>query len=154
MEGLIIALLIGLVTTFMNRKEGKKETPAKPFMPQKEPTVETTQMQRAKKSSRPKLEVKSLEDFTREVMSQLSTKEATKKQEVVEAVQAVPEKLAERVARPTLRQPIEERVKERQQASRVDVKASANFQVPMNRQAMRQAIIMAEVLGKPKAKQR
>ncbi|OCS94599.1 hypothetical protein [Caryophanon latum] len=146
MEGLLIALLIGVLTSFMNKKEDKKASPTKPFIPQKElPPVETTQAQgklAPRKSARPKIETKSLDDFARDVMTQLSTKEqaaplAPKQTDTME-----------------LRQSLEERMKDRQQAVRAVEARSDALEFPTSYTQMQQAIIMAEVLGKPKAKQR
>lgn len=150
MEGLIIAIIIGLISSFMSKKDDKKASPTKPFMPQKEmPRVETTQAQgklAPRKSMRPKIEVKSLEDFARDVMTQLSTKE-----EAPQPVQPVAPKLVEVVEQ---RQSLEVRMKDRQQTVRVVEKRVESFNVPSNRKQLQQAIIMTEVLGKPKSKQR
>ena len=149
MEGLLIALLIGLVTSFLNKKDDKKAKETKPFMPQKQMPQQTTNTHRRKeKVSRPT--VKSLEDFTRDVMTQLQTKVQPKTQEVVEAVQEVAVQKVEKATR----QPLEERVKQRQQTARVVESTTSAFEFPTSRQQLQQAIVMTEVLGKPKAKQR
>lgn len=150
MEGLLIALLIGLVTSFLNKKDDKKAKETKPFMPQKQAPQHTTQAHRKERPKRPKFEVKSLEDFTREVMTQLQTKPEPKSKDVVETVQQV----AKQKEEPQVRKPLEERVKERQQTVRVVEEKTSGFELPTNRQRLRQAIIMTEILGKPKAKQR
>ncbi|MEE1130839.1 MAG: hypothetical protein UHX00_04315 [Caryophanon sp.] len=150
MEGLLIALLIGLVTSFMNKKDDKKASPTKPFMPETVlPPAETTQAQGklAPRKSRPKIEMKSLEDFARDVMTQLSTKEQVPSP-VQQPIKADVQEVVEQ------RQSLETRMKERQQAVRVVEKRSDAFEFPTNRTQMQQAIIMAEVLGKPKSKQR
>ena len=150
MEGLIIAILIGLVTSFLNKKDDKQAKETKPFMPQKQMPSETTQAHRKDKPARPRVQMKSLEDFTRDVMAQLQTKAEPKAEEVAETVKQA---AAPKIEQPA-RQPIEERVKARQQTARTVETPAAAFELATSRQSLQQAIIMAEVLGKPKAKQR
>lgn len=135
MEALIMMIILGLISSFFNKKEApKKKRPAMPPFnnPPAAPSAEQT--------NRPK----SLEDFANEIFGQLNdkTKAAPPVQAPVEVVPAAPPVVQERTSRP----PLEERplVKKLKQES-IQV-------VPKNQQQVMQAVVMAEVLGKPKAK--
>lgn len=162
MEGLIIAIIIGVVTSLLSGKgkkdDAKKVSPVKPFTPQKNmaaPKQAKAPQKRVDKPQRPKLDVqiKSLEDFTREVLGQLAEKSEPAKQEVAEVVVKAASEA------PAVRESIEARVQQRQQAVerrpiRNTTTATSSFTIPSTQKELMQAIVMTEVLGKPKAKRR
>lgn len=160
MEGLIIALIIGIVSSILNGKSkkdtSKKPSPVKPFMPQKSmdttvsPTIPPATSSR---SQRPKLDaqIKSLEDFTREVLGQLSAQQPKEQARPQEIVEAVVDKVEEAV--PYVREAM---TRDDEVVMRIEQTQPTKpaFQMASSKQELRRAIIMAEVLGKPKAKRR
>lgn len=149
MEGLIVAIIIGVISSLFS-KDKKKEHPTKqmpPFsnqeIPQKWSPVEP-------KQERPK--VKTLEDFANEVFGQLNEKVEPKKQVVRE--------VKEEPVRPIMK----EVVKKERTSTRPELGATRSLVqqakreslnvVPQTQQQLMQAIVMSEILGLPKAKQR
>ena len=145
MEALILMIIFGLISSFFGKKDErkKKSKPMPPFnnpsAPQK-PAPQRTQ-------ERPK----SLEDFANEIFGQLNEKKAEPKPVPIEVPKPVFEPVVEKVqvtGRPTsIRPPLEERplVKKLKQESAFQI-------VPKNQKQVMQAVVMAEILGKPKAK--
>ena len=158
MEGLIIAIILGIITSLVNKgkkEDTKKSTkPMPPFSSQPAPRQQK-EVRPAQQQSRPK----SLEDFANEVFGQLNEK--TKP--VVQKVESVPpkqeEKPIERQTQPVVEQnsrshssnsnrslterPIVQKLKQQSEALHV---------VPSNKRELMQAIVMSEILGPPKSK--
>lgn len=144
MEALILMIIFGLISSFFGKKDEQKKK-SKPMPPFNNPTAPSKPAQQQKE--RPK----SLEDFANEIFGQLNEKKPTEKPVPVEVQAPIVEPVIERVKlkeRPvSTRPPLAERplVKKLKQDSAFQV-------VPKNQKQMMQAVVMAEVLGKPKAK--
>lgn len=143
MEALILMIIFGLISSFFGKKDERKKS--KPMPPFNNPTAPSKPAQQ--KTERPK----SLEDFANEIFGQLNEKKAEREPVPVEVQAPIFEPVV-KSARPTERQastrpPLQERplVKKLKQEPAFQV-------VPKNQKQVMQAIVMAEVLGKPKAK--
>ena len=162
MEGLIIAIILGIITSLFNR--GKKEETKKPTKPMQMPPFSNPPAPRQQKEVRPTQQQnrpKSLEDFANEVFGQLGekSKPVVQKVETVQPKQV--EKPIERQTQPVVEQttrsqstnanrvlterPIVQKLKQQSEALQV---------VPSNQRELMQAIVMSEILGPPKAKRR
>lgn len=153
MEALIIAIVLWIISSLFkdkNQKQQPNKKPSKqmpPFSSQPAPRKQDTKQQ-----NRPK----TLEDFANEVFGKLNEKtkpvvqemeaplEVVLPQEVVVPQVNERPKVAESTRTLTDR-PIVEKLK--QQSERLQV-------VPQNNKELMQAIVMAEVLGPPKARRK
>ena len=165
MEGFIIMVVIALVTRlFSGNAEEKKQkqapktekapAPMPPFSNNKPSTTYFEPPARERTSS-PKVETRSLEDFTQEVFGQLQQKVEQKvERPTVQEPVAVPTPTPVRgeSSRPIFQNRAELGAGRSiiQQAK----KQKANVKIPKTRQELVQAVMMAEVLGAPKAKQK
>lgn len=160
MEGLIIVIVISIISALFG-KNSKKEQPEKQmpsFGQQKNPEKSNPGQNHQKPVA------KSLEDFANEIFGQLNEKKeqvkpkVERKRPVMQKPKAVviqPEAEVQRVntsieSNRSNRPPLAER------PVSVKVKAlekTANF-VPKSRQDLIQGIVMAEILGPPKAKRK
>jgi hypothetical protein len=166
LEGFIIMVVIALVTRlFAGNAEEKKQkqapktekapAPMPPFSNNKPSTTYFEPPVREQRTSSPKVETRSLEDFTQEVFGQLQQKVEQKvERPTVQEPVAVP---TPTTARGESSRPIFQNRAELgagrsiiQQAK----KQKANVKIPKTRQELVQAVMMAEVLGAPKAKQK
>lgn len=145
MEALILMIIFGLISSLFGKKDEQKKK-SKPMPPFNNPTAPSKPAQQQKE--RPK----SLEDFANEIFGQLNEKKPTEKPVPAKVqapiVEPVTERVTQREQRPvSTRPPLTDRplVKKLKQESVFQV-------VPKNQKQMMQAIVMAEVLGKPKAK--
>ena len=160
MEGLIIAIILGIITSLFNR--GKKEETKKPTKPMQMPPFSNQPAPRQQKEVRPVQQQnprKSLEDFANEVFGQLNEKSKP----VVQKVETVP---PVQVEKPRQRQPVVEQttrsqstntnrsLAERPIVQKLKQQSEALQVVPSNQRELMQAIVMSEILGPPKAKQR
>lgn len=164
MEGLIIMIIIGIISSVFSQKgkakDGKQMPPfSNKSVPTQEPRQATT--------SRPK----SLEDFANEIFGQLEQKQPEQKREVI--LPKTVEKPKAEMAMPVNERPkrtFEQRVKEPENKletsrGRVNIEQTARvkqmqektkpvFVTPRTQETLVQAIVTAEILGPPKAKQR
>lgn len=157
MEALIIAIVLWIISSLFkdkNQKQQPNKKPSKqmpPFSSQPAPRKQDTRPD-TKQQNRPK----TLEDFANEVFGKLNEKtkpvvqemeaplEVVLPQEVVVPQVNERPKVAESTRTLTDR-PIVEKLK--QQSERLQV-------VPQNNKELMQAIVMAEVLGPPKARRK
>ncbi len=148
MEGLIVAIIIFLISSVLGRNK-KEEKPTKqmpPFSPQKAPPFRPVPMDSPRTSSR-----QSLDDFANEMFGQLSKKAEPVRQRKPEVIAKAEEVVKPTVTRETsINRPAlgdsRPLVKKALQSS-IDV-------VPRTREQLAQAIVTAEILAPPKAKQR
>ena len=167
MEGLIITAVIYFVgKMFMSNNEKSKKQAndtMPPFLNTQPPANgdRPTRQQRTTntRSERPKAESPSLEDFANEVFGQLQKKQATKS--VFEKMSIPVEKVEPTVVEPERVEPSNRPVfKNRAElgANRPIVQRNrqkkSSVVIPNTREKLVQAVVMSEVLGKPKAKQR
>lgn len=154
MEGLIIMAVIAILSRIFSnngdKQKKQKQSPAMPPFSNGKPQATYIEPEPVERPSRPKLEVKSLDDFAKEVFGQLQEK-VQKEQpkvavDVVEPVETAPVKTARPIfmERPELGEGRTIIQKERQKQKGV--------QIPNTREDLVQAVIMAEVLGPPKAR--
>ena len=161
MEGLIIAIILGIITSLFNK--GKKDDNQK--SPKQMPPFSSQQAPRQQKEVRPAQQQnsrKTLEDFANEVFGQLNEKSKPVVQKVETVLPPIQvEKPIERQPKPVVEQttrsqstnsnrvlterPIVQKLKQQSEALQV---------VPSNQRELMQAIVMSEILGPPKAKQR
>jgi hypothetical protein len=163
MEQLILFAVIALISMLF---KGKKETDEKPKKPKQQMPPFSNQPAPPKRtpvSTQQQSKPRSLEDFAKDIFTQLeqSAEDAKKSFEkkvapvvIEETVKVEPEKV-QRVAmseqleqRSSTRPPLEERPL----VKKLNDEAAFNV-VPTTQKELMQAIVMAEVLGKPKAKQ-
>ena len=160
MESLIIMVVLYLISTLFSKDKNKDKKPAKqqmpPFLEQK---PSTTRIEPAREDVqrplRKKVEAKSLEDFANEIFGQLNDKQQ-KVQPTVEPVMVepkvdVPQAPSTTSTRPTLN------VRSELGGNRTIIqrqKQKAKVTIPKSQNELVQAVIMAEVLGQPKAKQK
>lgn len=154
MEGLIIVIVISIISALFNKDKKKPQQ-------QKQNSMPTFGQQQIPEKSDPvpqtrKPAARSLEDFANEIFGQLNEK-TEQKRPTVKVTPMEPVKVA----------PVVETVRETFQSNRseraplaeraitkriVQQEQKINF-VPKSREDLVQAIVMAEVLGRPKAKQ-
>ncbi|MER2106446.1 MAG: hypothetical protein ABS949_05865 [Solibacillus sp.] len=147
MEALIMMIVLGLISSFFGKKDQQKKK-SRPMPPFNNPTA--PQKPAPQQKERPK----SLEDFANEIFGQLNEKKAETKPVSVEAPTPVFEPVVEKVRErrevmrtSSGRPPLEERPLVKK------LKQEPAFQtVPKNQKQMMQAVVMAEILGKPKAR--
>lgn len=167
MEAIIGMVVLYLISTLFTKGKEKQEKQQKsqmpPFLNGKPSTshvepVPVEQTEQRSRPERPKMQVKSLEDFANEVFGQLQEKAEQKNQlpqssikqvtPQVEVETAVADKESTRVtkiARPELG--AERTIIQRKKQKRT------NVVIPKTRNQLVQAVVMSEVLGSPKAKQ-
>jgi hypothetical protein len=160
MEGLIIAIVLGIITSLFNK--GKKEDTKKPT--KQMPPFSSQPAPRQQKEVRPAQQQnprKSLEDFANEVFGQLNEKakpvdqkiETVTPIQVEKPIQRQPQQVVEQNTRSQstnanrvlTERPIVQKLKQQSEALQV---------VPSNQRELMQAIVMSEILGPPKSKQR
>ena len=159
MEGIIIMVVIALLSRFLSGngegKQKKRETPAMPPFSNDKPQATYIEPKPVEETRprRPKMEVKSLEDFTQEVFGQLQQKAEKREIEPIPAVVEPTPAPPVQTTRPAFMDRAElgegrkilqnEKKKQRQ----------STVKIPKTREDLVQAVIMAEVLGQPKARQ-
>ena len=157
MEGLIIAIVLGIISSLFNKsKKDKKPTQMPPFSNQPAP-----RQQKEVRPAQQQTPRKSLEDFANEVFGQLNEKSKP----VVQKVETVPPIQVEKpIERPT-QQVVEQTSRsqstnanrvltERPIVQKLKTQSEALQVVPSNQRELMQAIVMSEILGPPKSKQR
>ncbi|MGE7910235.1 hypothetical protein [Lysinibacillus xylanilyticus] len=157
MEQLIILAIIAIVSSIFGKSKKKEQKPMPPFNKNShvEPPVETTQERRPSKPQ-------SFEDFAREFLGEWKNEQpqAEEPKKIVEETvkKDVPSYAAppliptEKVSRTTNRESIG-----RMAAGKKVVgvaKTQSAFQLPKSKKSLMQAVVMAEVLGPPKAKRK
>ncbi|KOY80944.1 hypothetical protein I6G82_04580 [Lysinibacillus macroides] len=156
MEQLIIFAIIAIVSSIFGKAKNKK--PEKQTAPQKntyaEPPASEKTLHRTEKTQ-------SFEDFAREFIGDWipSTESVEESKEIVEEQEkkAVPSYVAPPVVPPevpsrsTQRDSIGRLAAGKKEAART---AHSTFQIPRSKNALMQAVVMAEVLGPPKAKRK
>ncbi|QPQ30013.1 hypothetical protein [Lysinibacillus sp. JNUCC 51] len=158
MEQLIIVVIIAIVSSIFGKSKKKEQKPMPPFNKNShvEPPVEMTQ------ERRPTSKPQSFEDFAREFLGEWKNEqpqveepkkivEETVKKDVP-SYAAPPLIPTEKVSRTTNRESIG-----RLAAGKKVVgvaKSQSAFQLPKSKKSLMQAVVMAEVLGPPKAKRK
>lgn len=151
MEALILMILFGLISSFFGKKdEQKKKTKQMP--PFNNPTVPQQPAPQRTQAERPI----SLEDFAQEIFGQLNDKQAEAKPTPIEVQKPVFEPIVEAKPVQPSREPLRTTssrppLEERPLVRKLKQEPALAF-VPKNQKQMMQAVVMAEILNKPKAK--
>ncbi|KOS61950.1 hypothetical protein FJQ98_19255 [Lysinibacillus agricola] len=163
MEQLIIIAIIAIVSSIFGKSKNKKEQKTMPPF-NKGSHVEPPVIHKAEEipQQRPTAKPQSFEDFAREFLGEWNNEqpkvEESKKiveetvKEEVPSYAAPPLIPTETVSRTTKRESIG-----RLAAEKKDVEVAEShsaFQLPTSKKSLMQAIVMAEVLGPPKAKRK
>lgn len=157
MEGLIIMVVLALITRLFSGKNDENKQQKQPSSPSAmppfsndRPTIQKVEPRKPLRSERPKVEVKSLEDFAQEVFGQLQQKAEVKQVPTPVAVEPVPTPPVQS-SRPVFKNRAE--LGEGRTILQKEKQKKATVSMPKLRQDLVQAVIMAEVLGPPKARQ-
>jgi len=162
MEQLIIFALIAIASSLFGKSKTKKEHKQMPPF-NKGSHVEPTTLTKAEEapSQRPVVKSHSFEDFAREFLGEWKNNEP-KVEQTKKIVEEKSEEVPSYVAPPIV--PIESvsRASNRQSVGRLEAgknnkeaaQSHSAFQLPNSKKSLMQAIVMAEVLGPPKAKRK
>ncbi|MGG1215037.1 hypothetical protein ABHM93_01335 [Micromonospora provocatoris] len=166
MEQLIIIAIIAIVSSLFGKSKNKKEQKPMPPFNKTAPSQPSAQMEVDEPTHRrPTTKRQSFEDFAREFVGELKTEFATenatekrlepvreKVKEHIPSYVAPPLIPTEQLSRKTERPSIGRLAAEKKDIS---VATSNNgFQIPNSQKALVQAVVMAEILGPPKAKRK
>lgn len=150
MESLIIFAVIAIISSLFGKKEKSKNTKSMPPFNQ-------SQSQQEQRQPKPK-QARSLEDFANEIFGQLEQKKAEVQQQweapkPVQVERAVVEKveLPKEAQKPITTRP---NIEKSTRIVQMKEREAAVFTPPTTKKALVQAIVAAEILGPPKAKQR
>lgn len=162
MEGLIIFIIIGIISSLL--KKGKEQQSTKQQMPpfNKDAQLPKSRQTRSQTKQIPNVErpiLQSFEDFAKEFVGEIKQASAQPKAQskpiVVEQAKVV-EEAPKNEQRESMKERFAERNNSRGQMNvkHVQNRTSNSPIVQPSRNTLVQAIIMAEVLGPPKAKQK
>ena len=154
MSGLIFPLIILAISAIINnasknKKQNDKQMPPFNSKPVQKP-VHTPAQSTERKPAR------TLEDFANEIFGQLNEKAIPAPPVVEQPLQAPPPvQVQERVVPPSVARPkMRTEMSERPLVKKLKEQNDSFTVVPKNKKALMQAVVMAEILGPPKAKQR
>lgn len=163
MEQLIIFAIIAIVSSIFGKSKTKKEHKQMPPF-NKDSHVDPTTLAKAEEvpSQRPVVKPQNFEDFAREFLGEWKNNEPKVEQTKNIVEEKGNEEVPSYVAPPIV--PIESvsRSSNRQSVGRLEarknIKEAAQshsaFQLPNSKKSLMQAVVMAEVLGPPKAKRK
>lgn len=146
MESLILFIIIALVSSFFSSSKKRHDQSTPPIQ--------------KKHRQRPKIEIKTLDEFAKEVMKQLTEeKEENQKNEpvMVDMKPQEPSPIQQQV------QPVPNKIELKERSNQTPVKMKettshprVNHKLPFlsSKEALRNAIITQEILGPPKSKKR
>jgi len=162
MEQLIIVVIIAIVSSIFGKSKNKKEQKPMPTFNNKDSHVEPPVIKKAEVNPQQRSKPQSFEDFARGFLGEWENEQPKfeePKKIVEETVnEKVPSYVApsliptEKVSRPTNRES-RGRLAAGKKVERVAESQSA-FQLPTSKKSLMQAVVMAEVLGPPKAKRK
>ncbi|MGE7916861.1 hypothetical protein [Lysinibacillus xylanilyticus] len=159
MEQLIIFAIIAIVSSIFGKSKNKKEQKTMPPFNKDsyvEPPVEEVQQQR------PTAKARSFEDFTREFLGDWNNEQPKVEKSKKNVKETVKEEMPSYIAPPLIPTETISRTTKRESIGRlaagkkeVEVAGSQSaFQLPNSKKSFMQAVVMAEVLGPPKAKRK
>lgn len=165
MEQLIIFVIIAIVSSLFGKSKNKEQQQMPSFdkdAKRQSPVVTKTE---ERKPQRPRVNTQSFEDFARGFLGDIQEKQPGKNihEERVQPVEIeVVEQMPSYVAPPHIPTDSHNRKTDRPSLGRMATGkkeghvASTNqtFELPTSKQALMQAVVMAEVLGPPKAKRK
>ncbi|MDM5249310.1 hypothetical protein [Lysinibacillus sp. G4S2] len=159
MEQLIIVAIIAIVSSIFGKSKNKKEQKQMPPFNKDshvEPPVKEVQQQRPTANSQ------SFEDFTREFLGEWKNGQPKVEELRKNVEKRVKEQVPSYTAQPLIPTETVSRTTKRESIGRLaagkkDVEVTGShsaFQLPKSKKSLMQAIVMAEVLGPPKAKRK
>ncbi|MBG9477460.1 hypothetical protein [Lysinibacillus sphaericus] len=160
MEQLIIFVIIAIVSSIFGKSKKKEQKPMPPF--NKDSQVEPPVIKRAEVTQQQQSKPQSFEDFARGFLGEWENEqppfEEPKKNVEKTVIEKTPSYVApslvptEKVGRTSNRESIG-RLAAGKKVAEVTESQSA-FQLPKSKKSFMQAVVMAEVLGPPKAKRK
>ena len=166
MEQLIIFAIIAIVSSlFRKSKNNKEQKQMPPFNKDEQPQPPVIMKSEETKPQRPTMKRQSFEDFAREFLGNTEAerpKVEAREVHVKPAEEKVREQMPSYVAPPLIPTEPSSRTSNRSSIGRLaagkkEVHVAGtekNFQLPTSKKAFMQAVVMAEVLGPPKAKRK
>lgn len=162
MEQLIIFVIIAIVSSLFGKSKNKEQQQMPSFGKDDKPQPPVVMHTEESKPTRPTVNTQSFEDFARGFLGDMQGKadirEERVKPKTVEVVEQAPSYVAppliptEAPSRATGR-PSMGRMTASKKEARV-MSANKAFELPTSKQALVQAVVMAEILGPPKAKRK
>ncbi|MFJ7735338.1 hypothetical protein ACIQ2D_03250 [Lysinibacillus sp. NPDC097287] len=165
MEQLIIFIIIAIVSSLFGKSKNKeqKQMPSFDKDAKQQPPVVTNTEER--KPQRPTINTQSFEDFARGFLGDIQEKQPGKhiREERMQPVEIeVAEQTPSYVAPPLIPTDSHNRKTDRPSFGRMAsgkkevnvTSTNQTFELPTSKQALMQAVVMAEVLGPPKAKRK
>lgn len=165
MEQLIIFAIIAIVSSLFSKSKNKDRQQMPPFNKDAKPQSPVLMDTEEQKTERPAMNTHSFEDFARKFLGDVQDEQPEKnlsKEYMQPAEIEVVEQTSSDVAPPPIRTDVPHRNKERQSYGRIgagkkEVRVTSSnqtFALPTSNRALMQAVVMAEVLGPPKAKRK
>lgn len=163
MEQLIFFIIIAIVGSLFNKSKNKEQKQMPSFDKEARPQSPVFTNTEEQRPQRPTMNTQTFEDFARKYYSQDEQPEKYIRKERVQPVKMeVVEQTPSHIAQPLIPNDSDNRKTERLSLGRMTAGqkevhvASANqtFELPTSKQALMQAVVMAEVLGPPKAKRK
>lgn len=152
MEQLILIAIIAIVSSLFGKSKNKEQQQMPPFDKNAKPQPPLFTNTEEQKTQRPTMKTQSFEDFAREILGGMQDEQPQKDIRPVE--QDVEKQTPSYVAPPlkTERQSYGRLVAEKKDVQVTSI--NKTFELPTSKQALMQAVVMAEVLGPPKAKRK
>ncbi len=163
MEQLIILAIIAIVSSIFGKSKNKKEHKQMPPF-NKDSQVEPTVIEKAEKALQQSRTAKpqSFEDFAREFLGEWKNEQPKVEQPKKIVEEKVNDEVPSYVAPPLIPSETVSRTSNRESIDRLaavkkegdEAKSHSAFQLPRSKKSLMQAVVMAEVLGPPKAKRK
>lgn len=165
MEQIIIFIIIAIVSSLFSKSKNKEPKQMPPFNKDAKPQSPVFTNTEEQKMERPTVNTQSFEDFARKFLGNVQDEQPEKnlrKEDRQPAAIEVIEHTPRNVAPSLIPTDVPERNKERKSYGRMRAEkkevhvtsSNQTFALPTSKQALMQAVVMAEVLGPPKAKRK
>lgn len=162
MEQLIIFVIIAIVSSIFGKAKKKEQKPMPPF--NKGSHVEPPVITKAEmtQAQRPTSKPQSFEDFAREFIGEWKNEQPKVEEPKKFVEETVSEEVSSYVAPPLIPTEKVSRTSNRESIGRLAAgkkvagvaESQSAFQLPKSKKSLMQAVVMAEVLGPPKAKRK
>ncbi|MGE7675882.1 hypothetical protein ACQKMV_20285 [Lysinibacillus sp. NPDC094403] len=163
MEQLIILAIIAIVSSIFGKSKNKKEQkPMPPFNKDSHVEPPVIEKEEMTPKQRPTSKPQSFEDFAREFLGEWKNEQPKVEEPKKIVEETINEKAPSYVAPPLIPTEKVSRTSNRGSIGRlaaekknvVGAESQSAFQLPKSKKSLMQAIVMAEVLGPPKAKRK
>ncbi len=159
MEQLIIFVIIAIVSSIFGKSKKKEQKPMPPF--NKDSHVEPPKAERTPEQ-RPASKPQSFEDFAREFLGEWKNEQPKVEEPNKNVEETVNKEVPSYAAPPLIPTEKVSRTTNRESIGRLATgkkvvgvaKSQSAFQLPKSKKSFMQAVVMAEVLGPPKAKRK